>query len=197
MKTKITAFLMMFAVILSCCLSEVPGIQIVDLDSTTVLLNTHTIFSKEDEKDWDALGQFIVNSNFKTYVLEWGGVGGYVYIGHDFIHYLQTAQAQGKKIVLNLVNPSYSMHAVVACYADKLLNSDNVLMFHEEGFFEGKMYYRIAPKDSDIQADLEQCTKAGILTQNDIKTLESGNEIWKVEGHTVAVPDARPLAPGE
>ncbi len=162
--------------------------------SAQVVIQTPTEFEDNTAQEWVNIAEFIRRTEAKTIILSWSGIGGYVTLGEHLIRAIQEARASGKKVILYIKGPNYSMHALVACYVDEVVNDKNYfLMFHLDGYDHNGVYYRSAPEDSTIKSDLEHCKSEGVLTETDIKYLYAGYEVYKNNDKTWYKIDPRPI----
>lgn len=157
-----------------------------------IVLNVPKEFEFNNVKQWRSIEYFIQTSHYSTYVLNWQGYGGYVDIGKEFINKLLMAESQGKTVILNLTGASYSEHANIVCYF-QFRNSNQLLMFHADGYSSNGREYRMHKNQSDIMPALTMCVKRGILTQRDLDILWNGNEVYVRNGQKSYEKDDRTL----
>lgn len=151
-------------------------------DSSTTEISTPTSFSDSNSSQWDRIGSYIQTCPYQTIILDWHGNGGWVDIGKKFIRDMQAAEHNGKYIIIKLVGPAYSVHALVPCYANRIINNDKYfLMFHADAsqFNEPRTY-----KESNIRSELSMCVDEHVITQKDEDILWQGNEVYKTTHKT-------------
>lgn len=173
-------------------LSKILAISVIAVSITfsyqpsTVTLTAPTSFLQAGP--WQSLGNYLVNSNYKVYIINWQGQGGSTNIGKPFLRAIQQAQHQGKTIILNLTGNSYSMHALVFCYVNRVINHTNsYAMFHADAVLGVVQTQR----QSVINGELNQCRSRGVLTAYDIMEIWSGHEVYKNNGRTWYKKDMR------
>lgn len=137
--------------------------------SGTTTLTAPTSFMGSSTK-WEKLGNYIIKSDYKTYVINWKGRGGLNDNLNGFLWQIHKAKTQGKIIVLNMVGTSYSAHADALCYASKIINKNN----------NQAMYHMSTSTINDTYRYFNLCKKKGIITENQIKQIHSGKEIYVV-----------------
>lgn len=160
--------------------------------TTKIEINTPREFNGYTEQQWRRIGQMLVSTNYDVYVLNWGGTGGYINIGKEFIYKIQQAQQQGKYIIIKLRSTAVSMHAVITCYANKIIYNNNNLMFHADD--NGAQHKRVRRSNSILTQQFNYCANRGILSSGYIDLMWQGNEIYVMDGFVVTRPDRRPLA---
>lgn len=148
----------------------------VDNDVMTTI-QTPMVFSDQNEKEWNSIGHYLTTTNFRVYVLEWGGYGGYVYIAKDLISSIIEAESQGKTIIIRLAQDAYSAHSDVVCYASEVQNPHNkFLMFHADS--EDGNIHRETKATSDTNGIFAHCVQVGILSQHSLDVMWQGYEVY-------------------
>lgn len=162
--------------------------------NSPLLLRVPSTFDLDNAAQWSVLEQIIVGTDAKVVELEWQGFGGYVVVGGSFINSIKLAQAKGTKIVIRLIGPAYSMHADVACYADKVIFEDvGSLNFHSTKIVSGanEPARYITPNDGadfyEEMALFKQCESKGFLTENLINEIVVNHNMIMVTKDGVAV----------
>jgi len=175
---KVFIFIVLWAFLFgSCQASEYGYFTYRDAGNQTVTINTPSDF--DSWGTWNSIGNFLVTSHYKTYVLNWRGYGGRTDYGKAFIQYIQRAERQGKRIVIKMTGNSYSMHALVPCYATQVINNSNkFLMYHADGYSD----YRTARNHSTITNQLNMCVSVGILTSGKLNKMWDGYEVY-IDNH--------------
>lgn len=158
----------------------------------TLYLSVPDEFENKNRGQWNTIEATLVNTNYSTYVLEWQGYGGLVQMGEEMISSITKAKAQGKTIVIRLKGDSYSMHAIVPCYASVIENRGNLLMYHPVSYTVNKKTYRETNPTSRYTRMLNQCVAVGILSPSDPTTIWAGTEIWVRGSQKQYIPDTRP-----
>jgi hypothetical protein len=161
-----------------------------NLNNSTVTLNVPIDFESENVRQWRSIGRFLVDSKYKTYVLNWRGYGGDTSYGKEFISYIQQAERQGKRIVIKLIGSSYSMHALVPCYATQIINNSNqFLMFHADGYSK----YRTTRNRTTVGNQLQMCVSVRVMTQQKLDKMWAGYEVYINNTQTWYISDTRPV----
>lgn len=165
-----------------------------DVNATpTITLDTPVEFSRNTADEWEKIGRYLETSDHDTYIINWGGNGGLIDIGKSFINHIISAKAQGKIIVINIVGNSYSMHALVPCYATKVTNTFNLFsMFHADSYRIGETDYRASQGNSIINQELNQCAAVGRISYQGINTMWQGYEVYVTKTSHWYEPDLRP-----
>ncbi len=165
-------------------------------NSGTVTLSAPTEFTFENADSWQRLGNFIEDTHYKAYVINWAGMGGFNVVGDIFIEHIEAAKKQGKQIIFHLVGNAASMHALVLCHGTEVTGKEtNIIIFHLEGYNEGNIYYRTKTRTDGNDTDREHqaCVDNGLLTQKDMTQMWTGQEVWIVDGTSIVYwPDSRP-----
>lgn len=126
--------------------------------------------------EWSDLGQEIVADPSNVIVIKWKGNGGDVEVGHDFIDQIRYAQHEGKKVILDLIGNSYSMHSNVICYVDGIITHPHTkFMFHQYRYYGllGPTYSLPGYIQKLEDEDFTQCTNRGILKPDEINYILS------------------------
>ncbi len=160
-----------------------------DTTNTTLIIDTPGDYLQPNSQAWGVVGQVIVYGEYKTLIMNWGGVGGLILYSTGTATEIAYAQAHGKKVVINLTDNAYSASAIVPCYADKVIYNGHFLMFHEVEI-DGKVATR--PEDQYNHSDFDVCVAKGILTKEQVKEMDAGNEIYIYSDHSEIKPDNRP-----
>jgi len=152
----------------------------------------------DNEREWKELGDKLVNSKAKVIHLELNGYGGSVLLLDRFIFKIQQAQKQGKYIVVIILNQADSCHAIIACYANRVVysTSSSYLMFHPvaETDSEGKFIsYELGKEGNDNESmRFNYCKNKGLLSDLDIyHILTLHEQVIKTESYTRYQPDNR------
>lgn len=189
---KILAFLILWSILLGpCYASQYNYVNYkVSSNNSVVTLNVPLTFDNNNARHWRSIGYFLTSSTYKTYVLNWQGYGGSVSDAKQFIKSIQAAEAQGKSIIIKLTGGSYSMHALVPCYATKVLhNNIFFFMYHADSY--GK--YRLTRGYSTITQQLNQCIQTEFLTNYEVNKMWDGYEVYTKTTKTWYKRDPRPL----
>lgn len=178
---KVFIFLMLWSFLLGPVQGSAYGYK-------TAILDTPSDFGSWGT--WNSIGNFLVSSHYQVYILNWQGHGGRTDIGKRFIAYIQQAEAQGKRIVIKMTGNSYSMHALVPCYASQIINKNNqFLMYHADGYDN----VRTTKSKSTINQQLNMCVSAGILSSGKVDKLWNGYEVYVDNYKTWYYRDPRPI----
>lgn len=154
-------------------------VSISKITGTTVEIGVPMTFEEGDAAKWKSIEYFLVHSKYKNYIFKWRGFGGLVSEGKIFISYIQEAQSQGKYIIIKEVGNSYSMHSLVLCYADKLINSDNYFrMFHAEGHIDGGKDTRRTKQSTEMSPEFNTCVSRGLISSAQLDKLWQGFEVY-------------------
>jgi hypothetical protein len=152
----------LLVVLLSLLLISCSTIQ---LNNTTEILQSPQEYEPKDTVDWNNLQHKITQSKANIIVILWSGTGGFNYMGDRTIEAFNIAHRQGKLIILKLIGNAISMHANVACHADKIEYNGFMAIFHS-GFFG---HSKNGTKDySNDRSYFDYCKAKGILTEEDI-----------------------------
>lgn len=178
--------LFLIAVVITLTVLVVPNIA--KSNETSIGIRVPLDFESSNIRTWNEIGSFIKTTNYHTYVIEWKGYGGRVDMAHRFIQDLREAEAQGKVIIIHIIGLSASMHAIVPCYATRVVK-DDTLLYHADGIFR----MRVSRQYSEIDGDLSVCISYGLMTETDRTKLWEGFEVWKNVDGTVYNPDPRVL----
>jgi hypothetical protein len=153
----------------------------------TLTLRVPTDFLPNHQAAWTKLERQMLDSSSHEIVLDWHGNGGDVEIGKVFLEAVRKAQGQGKTVIFRLDGSSYSMHALAACYASRIENQTDLLMFHSEEV-DGALVPR---SEATILPELQQCVSKGILTSSDIDKIYQKEEVWVRGSQKEYRPDSR------
>lgn len=187
---QIFVFLFVFTTVLNCSTIADPILYKVNQD--TVEFNTPILIFSSNIRSWRNIEYFIEHTNYKTYVLDWAGYGGDVYLGQQFADVLLDAEANGKKIIIKLIGNAYSEQALLVCVATELQNPMNkFLMFHADSYGYGITQHIVLRKDSHILNQLTICENRGILKQEDEKKIWEGLEVYIDNNHVWYERDRR------
>lgn len=149
------------------------------LSDKSVTFTVPNTFEKEELSTWKNIGYFLTHSNYSKYTMRWGGFGGFVFAGKEFIQDIQQAQSQGKEIDILEVGDSYSMHSMVLCYADHVYDPDNFFrMFHAEGNTVNGKQYRSTKETTEMGAEFNTCVSKGLISSSQLDYLWQGNEVY-------------------
>lgn len=92
----------------------------------------------------------------------------------------------GKKVVAKIVGPSYSAHAYLSCFADKVEFTDGgSLMFHsvyvKDSILFGLIEYNNFDTDFSqkilVNSMIKQCEKVGLINAKDIAVINNGRDV--------------------
>ncbi len=162
-------------------------VKILSEKGSLVQINTPDSFEPQERANWKAIGKFLVQSQYKTYVLNWRGYGGNVSDGEDFINQILKARKQRKTIIIKLIGNAYSIQALIPCYTDIQGNNKYYLMYHRDSIGD-----RPVPKViSRIENELAVCKQRGILTQTNINDMYNGMEVYVTTQKTWCLKDER------
>lgn len=129
-----------------------------------------------DYNQWSAIVDTIYAEKYDTLVLKWQGGGGYVYIANVIADAIKQAQADGKTIVIDVIGPSKSSHALAICGAKIVtIEPGGSLLFHSPfaGSLKNGKIIRSPGKLStasliETKAKFDTCVQAGYLTKEDV-----------------------------
>lgn len=182
-----------------------------DFDKTKPLvIDTPLTFEyAEDLEKWTDIEDQITKTQSKDITLNVEGFGGRFTEASKFIQVLQKAKLEGKQIKINVIGPSYSCHAFVACYGSTTvtIQPGASLMFHavyrEHSWLVGAINFRdtVLDKAQDVRQNemLFDCMNARILNTIDLKVLKQGDDVYISNEYgkitkTYTADDAGPLS---
>lgn len=144
----------------------------------TLYLTAPDLFLSKNELKWQVLEAQIETTKERFITIYWGGYGGYVNMMEDFIRVLGKAKRQGKIITFELMDESYSAHAVAVCYGDVVKNNDQYfLMFHN--FADENDRPNADPEvRKHLESLLQPCVADGILTDSDVVKIGKLSEVY-------------------
>lgn len=176
-------FLLVFSLMVSTGLTAIPA-------KTAVLhLIAPRVFSYGTKGQWNALIQTLRESDARTIIIDWKGIGGYVSIGKQFIDAEYYARAHGKYVIINIIGYSASMHALAPCAASEI-RRQGAMMFHLGTNDDGIVFQ----DQREVQGLMEMCIRPKILNYKDIMTVMSKKiVIVYPNGHKKVLPDNRPM----
>lgn len=159
-------------------------------------LNTPRSFmNEEDIAVWDTITSMIRDTPVKDITFYVQGVGGSVMVGVDLIRAIQDSIGSGHNISMDVIGPSYSMHAFLTCSTKNVHLRDGAsLMFHTPSYTKSYLYGLIsfsekfpdASQNADNEYLYNLCKTNGALTNTDIQHLKQGYEVTKSRyGNTI------------
>jgi hypothetical protein len=155
-------------------------------DTDPLVLDVPEIFDYSVADQWNFIQDKVVTTTAKNIVLNITGFGGYTNLGTKFTRAIQAAQAQGKKVTMVIVGSAYSLHAYITCYADAVkLLPGAALMFHQPYSTSQYIFSMITFRNTDLDpasyaaylTTLEQCKAKGVLTKEDINSINDGKDV--------------------
>ncbi len=141
-------------------------------------------FTGNDLIVWEAIDNALRNTPFSIINLEIQGFGGDVFEMNKFIQSVKYAQARGKIINMIVVGPSYSAHAFITCYANKVvLKPEGALMFHQMKQEQSFLFIRYGTVVTDAaalslqDAVLDKCVASSRLNKSDVLAILNDSEV--------------------
>lgn len=161
-----------------------------DPNTMAVTIDTPTDYLPHNAQSWAQVNAVIMYGEYQTLILNWQGYGGMIQYSAETIGAIEFAKTRGKKVIINLVGDAYSASAIVPCYATEVKYNDHFLMFHEI-----EIHGKVADKDHRFNhIDFDMCVAKGILTNEQVTTMDAGNEIYIYSKHSEIRPDPRERA---
>lgn len=120
-------------------------------------------FTNTNSSYWNALITAIKTDKDNNIVLLWQGIGGSVEEAENTYYRISRIH---KNIVIKIIGPSISAHALVACYLPELIDfKSGYFVFHNAfiGYFHNKKIFA----NSETAELMNQCIRAGYVTQKD------------------------------
>lgn len=153
--------------------------------SKPLIINTPLSFESEDNQTWDSILEKIQNAKNNQIILRVQGIGGEMFEGNKVIQTLLNIEKDGKIVTMEVLGPSYSMHAFLTCAGNIDIKPGGSLMFHQGGSYETTFFGMIPYKNVDLDPsgiELENffftlCKEKGVLTNNDIKQILTGGDV--------------------
>ena len=156
------------------------------LQPKNLVIETPLTFMQQDFDRWDQIVVQIRAFDGDQITLLLQGVGGIVFEGNKVIRAIQDYQARGHKVIMHVIGPAYSMHAMLVCFADRVtMDEGSSLMFHSAGldgsFLFGLIHYKASDPDPASKAMvkymLDACVTKGILTRQNLSWIAQGNDV--------------------
>lgn len=157
-----------------------------NLAEDTISIDVPKTFMGMDNLAWDQIAELLRTTGAKNIILRITGYGGDIMTGNLVVRSIQDAQAQGKKIYMDVIGPAYSMHAYLTCFTQNVQLRDGAsLMFHK-GAAYGSTFFGFVNYSTPINDQtgkvLEsylygQCAKIGRLYPADIEQIKKGNAV--------------------
>ncbi len=153
----------------SCSNIEQPLVQ----GNKTIIRVPDSLFSS-NWGQWLQVEQRIQRAKTQIIVLLWRGRGGRVDLGIRFGEFMRGSH---KYIIVQIVGPAMSMHALVPCYASKVvLTPYGFLMFH----------IRANDGTPDLSSDSQEentrlmgiCMSKGLVNRQDIRNVNTDHEVY-------------------
>lgn len=151
-----------------------------------IVLDVPESFVGENNNIWIRYGQALREMDIQQWTFKVTGYGGNVLDANRFIKEVVSAQQNGKKIIMDIVGPAYSAHAIITCYADTLIVEPGAsLMFHSMSYDKSYLFGLIEYNSSELDPSsqvlqdnlLSHCVSVGLLTTQDVKYLQTDGDI--------------------
>lgn len=164
-------------------------------ESNQLVINVPNTFFPQNESAWRKIEYTLTHTHYKTYIFNWRGFGGNIYQGRELIQAINEAHSQNKVIIMRIIGNSYSMHAVVPCYADQVIYaSSGFLMFHADSYTdENGKEHRVSRSESIMNDGFQVCVNKNIITNHDVDVLWQGYEVYVYKSNHWYKPDERNL----
>lgn len=155
-------------------------------DTDPLVLDVPEVFDYAIADAWTDIQNKMLTTTAKNIVLNISGFGGYTNLGNKFTRAIQASQALGKKVTMVIVGPSYSLHAFITCYADKIVILPGAaLMFHTPYTISTHLFGMITYRDTTLDpaseasylTTLELCQAKTILSKEDIANISDGKDV--------------------
>lgn len=180
-------FLLSLCIILTSCVTMNKDIQVVDGVTT---LSVPYQFKYSNWNEWQKLEYDINHASTRNVVLLWEGRGGWVDLGKEFIYFLRHSN---KHIIIRVIGPSQSMHAIVSCYGNEFQWGGGYLMFHiraEERYGQDRPDLSQSSKNENRYL-MSMCQSKGIVNSTDIEIVNSDRELYIFSNHKAIQSDRR------
>lgn len=155
------------------------------LEPQAVTIDTPDDFMSNSESFWIMFNQFLRGTDIKTVELIVTGFGGNVSLLNRTVQAIQDYQKAGGKIIMRVIGPTISAHAILLCYADTIIIDDGgSYSFHQmRSYFELFGGLLVVPGAVITEANplqhamLNKCVKSKLITKEDLLLVLSGNRV--------------------
>lgn len=144
------------------------------------------VFDETTVTEWKAAQSMLFGASNSDIYIRTYGFGGSSTMINEFIQAMKDSKLVGNKIIMDVIGPSGSGHALILCYADQLIIRDGAsVLFHQAYYMSeaafGFLAFRHIGEDyfssPMINTMYNDCVKKGLLTKEDVDHIKSGGDI--------------------
>jgi ATP-dependent protease ClpP protease subunit len=110
------------------------------VESNAISIDVPQTFLGIDNLTWEQIAKIMRETTAETIILRITGYGGEVMTGNVVIRAIEDAQKHGKQVIMDIIGPSYSMHAYITCFANKVVMRDGAALMFHQGASYGSLY---------------------------------------------------------
>ena len=152
----------------------------------SVVLDMPDGFDEDHQVQLTELEGVLRGAKNTDFTIRLSGLGGDIFLANDFIRSMEDSRTAGNRIFFDVVGIAASGHAYVVCYADGVrMRPGSSLLFHQvygiSSLFFGYVQIRELSNESIVNnmtdSYMQACLQNGRLTQQDIDTIKSGDDV--------------------
>jgi hypothetical protein len=143
------------------------------------VISAPVVFDESSAEAWSKISEELLTTTADTVIIELQGYGGQIIEGNAFIRSMVLAEQRGLKVIIDVIGPTYSMHANLVCFATAFkLEPGATLNFHAVAYESTswgftKKEYALDKASLDLeQYFFDQCKSVGLLNDKLINDIE-------------------------